>query len=304
MPNANPVVKILAAGDTSKTNPFTIGIIANPALEAPYQSGQFMADPITANQASFDASASYIQNVLFGALANQREVFLADPGIAPKVRLFSIFVAGLPIQGSNSLVGQDSVSELLIARRNAFRPFLKGFGLDADVVYAVSASATHTRASAWFTSDDDAQPGVNFTLDGAAFTHRYYSLIPGTVAMHVTASSMTALHEFGHALSSYSNGMVVDLYVDSNPALNCKSGRPIPPQFADYNGTAYNSDPTRDTLGYPKGWQSYHCELNDPGFPALMDDYWLAPDHVPEHSQHDKITRQFLTDRVRAKLQR
>ncbi len=87
-------------------------------------------------------------------------------------------------------------------------------------------------------------------------------------------------------------------------ALNCKSGRPIPPKFAIYDTTQNASDPKRDSLGYPTGWKSYHCELIDPGFPALMDDYWQAPDQVPEHSLHDRITRQFLSDRVRAKIAR
>lgn len=298
------VVNTVRPGDTTKADPFTICVIANPALEAPWQSGQFIRDPITANQVSFDSSVQYINQVLFGNLPNQSEQFLADPQIEPKVRLVSLFVPGLPPQDANSLAAQDPDSDLLVARRNGFRSFMRRYGLDADVAYAVSSSPTHTRASAWFTSDDDAKPGTGFTLDGVALTHRYYSVIPGTVAIHVSATSMTALHEFGHALSSYSNGMVVDLYVDSNPALNCKTGRPVPAQFANYAGTALPSDPFRDALGYPGGWSSYHCELSDPGFPALMDNYWLAHDHIPEHCRHDKITRDFLADRMRAKIQR
>lgn len=35
-----------------------------------------------------------------------------------------------------------------------------------------------------------------------------------------------------------------------------------------------------------------------------MDDYWQAPDGVPEHCEHDRITRAFLLDRVRAKMRR
>ena len=300
----NPIVTVMNPGDTTKPDPFTICIISNPVLEAPWKTGQFVVDPITSNQNAFDAAAHYICDVLFGRLASQREQLLADPTIGPKIRVVSIFVTGLPAQDVNSLVAQDTDSNLLIARRTVFLPFLKRFALNADVAYAVSASPTHMRASAWYTSDDDARSGVAFTLDGVSLSHRYYCLIPGTVAIHATASSMTALHEFGHALSSYSNGMVVDLYVDSSPALNCKVGRPIPPQFATYGATVNASDPVRDSIGYQSGWSSYHCELIDPGFPALMDDYWLAPDHVPEHSQHDKITRQFLADRVRAKIGR
>lgn len=304
MADSNPVIKVLNAGDTTKPDPFTIAIIANPALEAPWNTGQFVLDPITFDPKAFDVAAQYICDVLFGRLTNQREQFLADPAIAPKIRVVSLLVEDLNAEDANSLAAQDTDSNLLIARRTVFSPFLQRYGLEADVAYAVSESTKHTRASAWYTSDDDARGGVPFQLDGVSLFHRYYCRIPGTVAIHANATSMTALHEFGHALSSYSNGMVVDLYVDSGSALNCKSGRPIPPKFAMYDSAQNASDLKRDSLGYPSGWKSYHCELIDPGFPALMDDYWQAPDKVPEHSQHDRITRQFLSDRVRAKIGR
>jgi hypothetical protein len=131
-------------------------------------------------------------------------------------------------------------------------------------------------------------------------------LIPGTVALHTTSSSLTPLHEFGHAASSYSNGSVTDLYVDSPPALNNKRGRPIPGSFANYAGSALASDSARDGIGYPASWQSYHCELHDAALPAVMDDYWLASTGAggPEACQHDKITRAFLRDRILAKMSR
>ncbi|MFL5381161.1 MAG: hypothetical protein ACJ8GN_01420 [Longimicrobiaceae bacterium] len=300
----HPVGRVIRAGDTSRPAPFTICVIANPALEAPWRSGQFIVDPLTVHQAEFDASVSYVVDALFGNLGGQAEVFLGDPALAPSVRVVSLFVPGLAATDANSLVGQDGVSNLLVARRTAFGHFLARFGLVADVAYAISRSESHTRASAWFTSDDDARGGVPFTLDGSSLMHRFFCLIPGTVAQHSTSTSLTALHEFGHALSSYSNGSVVDLYVDSNPGVNNRRGRPIPGQFAVYNGTALAADPSRNGLGYEVGWQSYHCELIDPAFPAVMDNYWKAHDHVPEHCQHDRITRMFLLDRVRAKLAR
>jgi hypothetical protein len=306
MASSNEVTRTIREGDAGKevSKRFTICIIANPALEAPWNSGAFITDPITGDQAAFDACVQYIDTSLFGGLPNQSEQAFADPSISQRVRVVSLFVPGLPAQDSNSLVGQDDVSNLLIARRSAFSAFLAQFGLGADVAYAVSKSASHTRASAWFTSDDTSRSGVNFTLDGVARVHCYYNLTPGTVALHCTAYSLTALHEFGHALSSYENGMVVDLYVDSNPGLNCKRGRPIAASFGTYNQSVLLSDMTRDRLGYPSGWQSYHCELNAPSLPAVMDDYWLAPDGVPEHCEHDAITRRFLLDRILAKLAR
>ena len=302
---ANPTIRILRAGDTTKANPFTICIVANPALEAPWQTGQFIIDPITADAAAFDACADYINQSLFGGLPNQQETALADPAIAPFVKVVSIIESGLPPADANALVAQDSESDLLIARRTVFRPFLAARNLDADVAYAVSKSNTHTRASAWFTSDDDTQGGVPFTFDGQTLAHRYQCLIPGTIAIHSSATSLTALHEFHHAISSYTNGSIVDLYVDSSPGLNCKTGRPIPPDFAVYNGVTMASDPVRDHLGYPPSWQSYHCELHDPNLPAIMDNYWLAAPAADSNAcQNDRITRQFVSDRVRAKLSR
>lgn len=299
-----PEIRVVRAGDTSKKDPFTICIIANPALESPWNSGYFIPDPILSRPGEFDASVDYIEQVLFGRLPGQAEAFLGDPAIEPRVRVVSLFVEGLPAEEVNSLVGEDGVSTALVARRAAFAPFLAEYGLAADVAYAVSGSETHTRASAWHMSDDDERPGVTFSLDGFDLAHRHYYRIPGTVAQHFTSTSLTALHEFAHALSSYSNGSILDLYVDSEPGVNNKRGRPIPATFAVYDGTSLASDPARDGLGYPGGWESYHCELNDPAVPSVMDNYWLAPGGVPERCQHDKITRRFLLDRVRAKLGR
>jgi hypothetical protein len=214
----------------------------------------------------------------------------------------SLFVPGRPAEDSNALVAQDALSNLLVARRSVFVPFLTRYGLQADVAYAVSAAASHDRASAWFTSDDDARTGCPFAVDGVTLYHRHHHLIPGTVAIHANSKSLTALHEFGHALSSYTNGSIVDLYVDSSPGLNNKRGRPIPATFATYSGIDLPADVARDGPGYPTGWQSYHCELIDSAVPAIMDNYWAAPGGVPEHCLHDRITRQFLRERLLVKI--
>lgn len=298
---AAPVVRVIRPGDATKPNPFTICVVANPALEVAWHGDEFIIDPIIADQSGFDAAVAYVEEVLFGMLPGQAERFLGDPLLEPRVPMISVFAPGLLPEDANSLVAQDSVSDLLVARRTAFKPFLARYGQSADVVYAISASETHARASAWPTSDDDAGPGTAFTLDGVTLYHRHNCLIPGTIAQHVSSTSLTALHEFGHALSSYSNGQIVDLYVDGALAVNNKRGRPIPECFAEYNGTDLAADPLRDGLGYKPGWQSYHCALHDTRFPAVMDDYWRAPGGVPERCGHDQITRSFLLDRVRAK---
>lgn len=297
------VVNILRPGDTSKKNPYTVAIIANPALETPWRGGVFIRDPMMGSLAAFQSAVVYIDSNLFAVLPGQKEKLLADPAIQPKVRVVSIFDDTLEPDLNTSLVGQDDVSNILVARRDAFVPLLAKYSIAADVAYTVSASPSHTRASAWFTSDDDSQAGVGFTLDGRALVHRYNWLVPGTVAIHVTATSLTAVHEFGHAASSYTNGAVVDLYVDSTPGLNNKTGRPIPVDFAVYQGTTYKTDPARDGLGYPPGWRSYHCELVDPACPAVMDNYYLSAAGALA-CQHDAITKVFLRDRILAKMSR
>lgn len=303
-----PTIRVLRAGNISKPYPFTIVIIANPSLESPDGSGLFATDPVLWNQPAFDACAKYIETSLFGGLPYQRERLLGDPSIAgEEVRIVSIFAPELPPTEENSLVAQYEYGNLLVSRRTTFDSFLTRFGIYADVVYAVSASTTHDRASAYYTSDDDSRPGVIFSLDGQTLHHRYWAITSGTVAIHINSKSLTAVHEFGHALSSYTNGSITDLYVDSEEALNNRHGRPIPvapDHFREYNGIYIPVDEKRDGLGYPRDWQSYHGALLDPKLPAIMDNYWMASSGIPEQCQHDQITRMFLLDRVRAKMSR
>jgi hypothetical protein len=297
------VTNILRTGAT-KPNPFTVCIVANPVLEAPWNSGTFVADPIIGQLPTFQAAVAYIDAALFGLLSGQQENVLADPAIMPFVQVVSLYDDGLLTVGSNSLVAQDGASTTLVARRTLFNAFLANYGLKADVIYAVSSSPSHTRASAWFTTDDDTLPGVSFTLNGnQGLVHRFYNVIPGTVAIHATATSLTALHEFGHAISSYTNGKILDLYVDSVAGFNNLLGRPIPPIFCNYNGGNFPSDTSRDGLGYPPTWQSYHCALVDPTCPAVMDNYWLSP-KGPITCLHDSLTRAFIRDRLIAKIGR
>lgn len=301
---ASPVIRVIRPGDTSKLNPYTVAIVANPALEVPWQSGAFSPDPIMLDHLAFEESVNYIEQALFGSLPGQREQFINDPTIGPHIRVVSVFDVGLTATYQNSLVAQDGASNQLIARRSVFVPFLSTYNLDADVIYAVSKSATHTRATSWFTSDDDARPGIPFAMDGRPLVHRFYNLIPGTVAIHTTNRSLIALHEFGHAASSYTNGAVFDLYIDLGPSINKKLNRPIPVVYGNYNSAVMSSDRTRGGIGYPPTWMTYHCELLDAAFPGVMDDYLRAASHVPEDCQHDRITRQFLIDRLRAKISR
>lgn len=304
MPNFSTPA-IIRPGDTAKPDAFTILVVANPVLEMPLDSGNFAVDPILSNPGGFSTCVDYIERSLFGGLPGQADPMLSDPAIAPGVRMLSLFHTGLPADEQFSFVAEDDSSdELLVARRTAIRDFLLEEDMVADIVYAISGSLTHTRASAWFTSDDDGGPGVPFTIDGVTMHHRHRYIVPGTIGMHFTASSLTAAHEFQHAISSYSNGMIVDLYVDSPPAINNKHGRPIPEAFAIHDAVGLKSDPDRGSLTYPPTWNSYHCEIHDPRNPAIMDNYYLATGGASEVCQNDKITRAFILDRIRAKMGR
>ena len=311
------VQAVLRSGDATKLNPFTICIVANRYLEAPLNSGTFIPDPIIGNKAGFDLCATYIVDCLIGGLPAQRDGILNDPAILPHVKICTIFdpapatTTDPDQQDSESLVGQDAASYLLIARRTQIKNYLQvKYGKIVDVAYAITASNTHQRASAWFATDDPANAGVPFVLDGLKLVHCYESFVPGTVALHCTAASLTATHEFGHALSSYQNGMIVDLYIDGNAAVNNKRRRPIPPHFTTYRAAAIISDATRGHLGYPVTWQSYHGERNGAApagldLPAIMDNYYMVPGGChPEQCEHDVVTRNFLKDRLVAKINR
>ena len=130
--------------------------------------------------------------------------------------MISVFDPDRPRRDANALVEHDNTN-IVMARQNKIAAFLKtvtidGFGkLRADVAFAVTASATHDRSSAWYSLDDEGVDGAPFTIDELEMTHRFDNVMPGAVALHVTASSIVALHEFGHAASSWRNGMIGDL---------------------------------------------------------------------------------------------
>src|SRR5581483_8780389 len=114
MPPQATKVTVLQAG-AAKANPFTIVIVANPALEVPLSSRVFLADTVV--QADFDQTAQYIYDSLFGRPAGQVETLLGDPTIAPQVRVVTLFKSGLTATAANSLLAQDSGSYILFPRQ-------------------------------------------------------------------------------------------------------------------------------------------------------------------------------------------
>lgn len=293
-------------GDPTRKDAFFILLINNPALERPWSSGNFVPDMVgragSADRDLFVASARNFIDNLFGNTPGQAEKLLSDSPHVNKIKVTSLYVWGLPPSDATALVGEEDFTGtgIIAPRRDAVPALLRALNLNPDIVLVVSNSPTNRRASAYGTTDNDERGGDPFLYDGQTFYHRYFHLIPGMAALHTTSDALSAAHEFGHAFSSYTNGAITDLYVDGPPEFNRKNGRPIPHLFATYKGVAYASDKTRDGLGYPEEWISYHPGLVDPAQPALMDNYYYSDGGVT--SKHDRITKRYTLDRVEAKV--
>jgi hypothetical protein len=294
-------IQVIQAG-AAKPRPYTIVFVANPVLEAPWQSGSFIVDATPANKAAFDAAVGFAIDCIFGRLPGQAEVFMASPAIGANVRIMSVRETGLPVLAANALAGESNLGQLLAPRRKEIAAYVRAKGIESDVVLVISASLEFTRASAFGTTDDTTRGGTAFTLDGSGNTHWHFPSIPGTVVLHETTRSLTPLHEFGHASSSYQSGFVTDLYVDGSAELNRKVKRPIPAIFGTYATTTHSSDTARAGIGYPASWTSFHCQHLVPALPSAMDNYTSVAN--PLLCRHDEITVRYLTDRLVAKIGR
>lgn len=298
----------LQDGDTAKANPFFILVVNNIALETPIGSNQFVADMSNPSlKGLFSKTVGYIKKNLFGQLPGQAENLLADSPDHSKIKFWSAWISGAGPSAATSLVGEDSapLSQYLLPRRDAVPPLLRSIGLDPDIIFVLSTkSTTHTFAHSFAATDDQSRGGVAAEYDGGTITHRFYSTIPGMTALHTSNGGMDAAHEFGHAISSYQNGRIVDLYLPNTTAFfNCKVGRPIPNQFATYQRMGYLTDKARSALGgYHDVGESYHPELMDPSLPALMDNYREAT--KPMSCRHDKITKAYIMDKIAARVSR
>jgi hypothetical protein len=297
-------VRVLYSGKP-KAYPYTIVFVANPAIES-QAGGTFSADPVLTDRAGYHgAVAHFLQNIL-----RETEDLLRAADIDAQMRLVSVFDTSLAVQQENALAHELS-PDLMETRRNVLTSFMARFHEVADMVFVIYSSTTHTRATAWFTTDDNSQSTVSFTYDGVSRQHGRFPSIPGSSAIPVTVNTagMTVLHEYGHAASDFNNGKVWDLYVDSgtgflvNKKFRANATDPVPTTFATYNGTTYNSDPNRDTLGYPATWSSYHPQPIDAARPNLMDNFWFAFD-TPRRCRLDQLSYAWLRDRLLAKLGR
>jgi hypothetical protein len=289
-----------------KTEPYTFVFAATPAIQSP-GGGPVSADPVLTNRTNFhDIVRHCLANLL-----TLTESLLRTDNFEANIRFVAIFDTTQGATTANALVGQVAPN-LIEPLRYRLNGFVGRYAENPDIVFCISANTTNTRASAWFTTDDDSRLGVNFTYDGVTGTHRRFTDVPGSAAIStlMDTTGLTAIHEFGHAASDFNNGMVIDLYVDGtrsgfvvNKKMRAKATDSIPNNFATYGGTTFQSDQNRDGLGYPNTWTSFHPALVDTTRPNLMDNYWQAVSQI-QRCRIDGLTFNWFADRLRAKILR
>ena len=297
--------RVLHSG-APKIRPYTIVLVANPAIEDA-DGGTFTADPALGDRPAFHDAVSFCLRNMF----TRTEDLLRQGTIDASVRLVTIFDETAEAIDANALAHEIDPN-LMETRRTRLNGFVGRYDEKADMVFVLHGSVTHDRATAWFTTDDATGPTTAFTFDGTARVHGHLPATPGSAAIPVSAdqTGLTAFHEFGHAASDFNNGRVVDLYNNGagsglliNKKFRTDSADPVPADFAEYNGTDYPADPNRDGLGYGAGWTSFHAALIDATRPNMMDNYWQTFDD-PQRCRLDQLTYDWFVERLWAKVLR
>jgi len=185
-----------------------------------------------------------------------------------------------------------------------------------DVVYVVTASKTHTRSSARYTFDDESKPGRSFSLNFGkekwALRHDPYAKIPGVVAYSAWDDRLkTPIHEFAHAMSSTTNGAILDEYYDELPEMlmsvravnkhfwQPQQGQSLPEQFAEYALKDGKPLTIRTDRGRhaPPDWKTYVPARENLPTPCTMD-------FSDDAFEFDLLIKQYMHDRLAAKTQR
>lgn len=223
-----------------------------------------------------------------------------------------------------------------------------------DVIFALSASPTHDISSARMaikdakTKDPEEGKAFTFSIDpfcekggeivkspeekkrcaehsakDVAMLHEYFPPENGMGLVAMSAYDVRAklpVHEFAHAMSSVSHGMIVDEYYDylvirepsgeeddvtggieinrvfRNPEKMDKTHHvPVHKHFARYNGFVYESD--RDHHIAAQGWRSYFPSRKNPEVRCTME-------VTEDVFQFDELLTDFIYDRLWVKVNR
>ncbi|MFQ5708739.1 MAG: hypothetical protein ACE5HO_14885 [bacterium] len=333
--------------------PYTIAIIANPVLQSELDNS-LRPDPILGQPKLFQAKVACI----LGSLASNpmiKEKFLEKMRI---ITLFDPSLANQPLDKKNALCKECAFNTIIEPIQRVYekvgtggtpfvegQPFeytvdeerLKNFlahtphlqALDVpeviDLVFAVTASETHTRSTALFTFDDESRGGPEFTFENLSREfkrhHAPFAEVPGMVAYSAWDNRLkTPLHEFAHAMSSTTNGLIHDEYYDEipeefrgMPIINKQHAtasldengngliemNELPDDFARYAdaATTPSNIPTDKARNKPMNWISFVPARHDPQLPCTMD---ISGDE----NRFDLCIEQFMSNRLEAKINR
>jgi len=345
--------------------PYTIAFVANPQIHKRLGPPAFETDPIIQD---LDLFLRAVDRALAGLEADD---VLGRPEIWSRVRVITIFddslakvndpeIALVEEYQTTAVIDGQVIDNLVnpmppgnfkkVIERHLSSINLKSL-TDIDVVFAMTASPTHDRSTAYYADWDENSetpknqfaPGKEFkyepdpdlgkgndiqppALDVPPFfrKHDFRSECFGRVALNVVGvRQKTFIHEFAHAMSSASHGLICDEYADqfyvehtcpdatptpeSEPKFYINrierkkaeppDGKVIPVHeiFAEYNGVLFHSD-----LAHPSAredWIGYFPERHSPGIGCIMD-------RETGPYRFDKLISRFMYDRLVAKLNR
>lgn len=310
MGGAKPTVRLLYPG-AQKASPYTIALVANPAI-ASKNASQFRADPIMTERSSFHDAVGKTLRVLLTLKEDILRQFETN------IEFLTVF-DGSAAPGDQTALAIDATvdfEEILEPRRAKVAPFLGPHGVNADVVFLLSGEPVQ-RAVARPTTDSQAQT-TKLAYGGHAKPQGHFPTVPGSIVLPLEvlegALDPTAIHEFCHAAASSDEGRVIDLYVDEDDGSGLftvnKKWRDlvggnipnVPDAFVTAVGTDFASDKKRNSVGYENTWTSYHPELVDKKRVNLMDDFNFSKD--PKKCRLDTLTYAWLSKRLQAKINR
>ncbi|MCU0644016.1 MAG: hypothetical protein MUC94_07110 [bacterium] len=212
-------------------NPFTIAIVANPEILKEDQSG-VISDPILKDKSLF---AKVVARILRSFVNNE---LLNLPEILTRIRFVTVFTAENKASGKpefDNALCEEILSEpanIIYPRQKQLNAYVKEclthekMSDCVDIIFAISGSENHTRSSAAFTAEDksgDPEKGdVRFRLKTNSMSRKGYHKckvdekgLPGAIALSAWDDRLkTPVHELAHAISSESNGVIVDEYLD------------------------------------------------------------------------------------------
>ncbi|MDZ7288920.1 MAG: hypothetical protein ONB44_03970 [candidate division KSB1 bacterium] len=242
--------------EVPRDHPYTIVFVANPQITR--GDGSKIKDLIMNDRKLF------LRSVNQALMSFERDEVSGRPEIWSRVRVITIFDENLLnasdetaslveefLQGGATFDGQ--VAENLISPHSTM---VKGVEImleryksevdspipitDVDVIFALTASLTHIRSTAYYSDWDDASgnsltppntsntyqydpdPGTHKgseinTVPNPTYAHDDYAAKPGRAAVNVlSATRHTFIHEFAHAMSSAACGAICDEYYDKS----------------------------------------------------------------------------------------